>query len=192
MVKKFSTDEIVRCIKSSQDREVLNWMYKEVYPKVRRYVTGNSGSVDDSKDVFQEAVIVLYKQVIDNKYNQITDVEGFMIVVSRNIWINMVRKASRNVSQEFYKEEYSLDNNPLVEMIMTEKWGAFQKLFDSIGEKCKELLTFSTYEKLTMDEIAIKMGLANANAAKTQNYRCKQKLIDLVAENKELANSLNS
>lgn len=189
---KFSTQEIVHKIKTAQDKEVLNWLYSAVYPKVRRYIMGNNGSSDDSKDVFQEAVLVLYKQIIDDKYNLIKDVEGYLLTVSRNVWVNNCRRAKRHVNIDLADNPIHVEDDALINLIMAEKWDAFQKLFDMIGERCKQLLHYSTFEKISMEEIAIKMHLANANAAKASNYRCKQKLIELVAANKDLANSLHS
>jgi RNA polymerase sigma factor (sigma-70 family) len=189
---KLNTAEIIGRIKQREDREVLNWMYASVYPKVRRYVLSNNGVTEDSKDIFQEAVLVLYKQVVDDKYDQIKDVEGFIITVSRNIWINKAKKLNREVDSNVLEKKSSIEDSPLIQIIMNEKWDAYQRLFDMIGEKCKELLTYSTYEKIPMDEIAVKMNFTSANAAKTHNYRCKQKLIELVTANKELANALKS
>ena len=189
---KYSTQEIIHKVKTAQDKEILNWLYNAIYPKVRRYVLGNNGSVDDSKDVFQEAVLVLYKQVIDDKYDLIKDTEGYIITLSRNIWINTCKKTNRQVSIELADNPAQIEDNALITLIMNEKWDAFQKLFDMIGERCKQLLFYSTYEKKSMEEIALKMNFTNANAAKTTNYRCKQKLIELVASNKDLANSLQS
>ena len=189
---KFSTQEIAHKIKTAQDKEILNWLYSNVYPKIRRYVVSNNGSVDDSKDVFQEAVLVLYKQVIENKYDLIKDIEGYLITVSRNVWVNNCRRTKRHVKFELADNPIHVEDNALINLIMAEKWDAFQRLFDMIGERCKQLLHYSTYEKISMEEIAVKMQFSNANAAKTSNYRCKQKLIELVASNKDLANSLNS
>jgi RNA polymerase sigma factor (sigma-70 family) len=188
---KFTTQEIVYRIKTAQDKEILQWLYSSVYPKVRRYVIGNNGSTDDSKDVFQEAVLILYKLIIDNKYDLIKDIEGYLITVSKNLWINTCRRTNRHVKIELADNPVQVENSALINLIMTEKWDAFQKLFDMIGDRCKQLLMYSTFEKISMEEIAIKMDFANANTAKTTNYRCKQKLIELVASNKDLANSLH-
>lgn len=187
---KFSTEEIVHKIKTAQDKEILNWLYNSVYPKVRRYIISNNGSGDESKDVFQEAVLILYKQIINNKYDLIKDVEGYLIAISRNVWINICRKKNRHINIEMIDPPAQIEDNALINIIMTEKWDAFQRLFDMIGDRCKQLLQYSTYEKISMEEIAVKMNFTNANAAKTTNYRCKQKLIELVAANKDLANSL--
>lgn len=186
-------EEIIGIIRRREDRKLLDFLYKKVFPKVRRYVTGNSGNQADSEDVFQEAVLVLYKQVAEEKYDNIQDFEGFLMKVSKNIWINKARRLSRFEDRDFNDDIMGSDSfDPLVKLIMEEKWQAFDDLFQKLGEKCRELLTYSVFDKLSMDEIAVKMSFTNANAAKTNNYRCKQKLADLVMENQELANLLQS
>ena len=186
----YSKQEIVQNIKNRKDREVLDWMYKTIYPKVNKYIMSHNGSSEDSKDIFQEAVLTFYNLVVDDKVDKIDDVQAFLMVVSRNKWINKAKKQQREVKYEEIENEPDLQNSPLITMIMNEKWKAFQHVFDQLGEKCKELLTFSVYEKCSMEEIVVKMGFLNADAAKTANYRCKQKMIKYVGANKALANAL--
>jgi RNA polymerase sigma factor (sigma-70 family) len=189
---KFTKEHIIESIKSGKDREVLSAMYKEIYPKIERYVTGNTGSKDDSKDVFQEAILVFYNNVINGNYDRINEITGFIIKVSRNIWINKVRKTNKEVEANLLENYEDHTPSALITLIMDEKWAAYQDLFDNIGSRCKELLNYSVYEKISMKEIAIKMNFANENAAKAQNYRCKQKLMDLVSANEELTDLLKS
>lgn len=188
----YSKEHIITSIRSRNDRAVLEWMYKTIYPKVKKYILSNNGTVEDSKDIFQEAVLTFYNLVLDDKVDKIVDVEGFVIVVSRNKWINKVRLKKKEVNSEFLENESDNQDDALVNMIMKEKWKAFQDLLNQIGERCKELLSYNLYEKLSMEEIAEKMGLTNANAAKTTNYRCKQQMIELISKNKGLANSLKA
>jgi RNA polymerase sigma factor (sigma-70 family) len=187
-----STEKIIELILNGRDNDALSLLYNQVYPKVNRLVVANSGSEDDSKDVFQEAILVFYSNVTNNKYDRIYDVSGFIIRVSRNIWINKAKRAGRQVNSDFIEDYEDNTHSPLVSIIMQEKWAAFQNLFDSLGTKCKEILTYSVYEKLPMKEIAVKMNLTNEHSAKTQNYRCKQKLMELIGGNRELKDLLKS
>lgn len=161
-------------------------MYKEIYPKIERYVTANSGTTADSKDVFQESILVFYNCIITGKYDRINDITGFIINVGRNFWINKVRAKSKEVEADHLENFVDQSPSPLISIIMHEKWKAYQDLLDNLGTRCKELLTYSIYEKRSMKDIAEIMGLPNENAAKTQNYRCKQKLNELVAGNRTL------
>lgn len=171
---------------------MLNAMYKEIYPKMERFILGNSGSKDDSKDIFQEAILVFYTNVVENKVDRITEITGFILGVGRNLWINKAKRMNRQVESSVLESHETQAPSPLVTMIMSEKWSAYQQLFDSLGDKCRELLTYSVYERISMKEIAQKMGFANENAAKTHNYRCKQKLMEQVERNMELTELLKS
>lgn len=167
-------------------------MYKEIYPKVERYILSNSGTREDSKDIFQEAILAFYKYVIEDRCDRIYDVQGFIIGIGKNLWINRARKLSKEVDVTALSELEERSPGPLIGLILSEKWRAYQALFENIGEKCRQLLSFSVNENLSMREIAEKMGLPNENAAKAQNYRCKQKLMELIGENKELTDLLKS
>lgn len=190
---RYTREQIIESIRTRDDRKVLDWIYKNVYPKVKKYIVSNNGSLADSKDIFQEAVLVFYNLVINGNSDNISDFEGFIIMVARNKWINIAKKTNKQIA--FDKVDYEIDNqsnSPLVDIIMREKWAAFQDLFNQIGDRCKKILTYTTYEKLSMEEVAKKMGMVSADAAKAANYRCKQKMIEIVAKNKGLANSLSS
>jgi RNA polymerase sigma factor (sigma-70 family) len=189
---KFTKEKIIESIRQGRDRDVLNAMYRDIYPKVDRYITSNSGTNDDSRDIFQEAILIFYKNVTENKHDQINDITGFIIRVSRNLWINKVKSKRKQVEIELLENVEDFTPSPLITLIMSEKWIAYNALFESIGLKCRELLTYAVYEKMSMKEIARKMNLSNENTAKTQNYRCRKKLMEIIAENKELKDLLQS
>jgi RNA polymerase sigma factor (sigma-70 family) len=187
---KYSIHDIANDISQRKDRKILDWLYAKVYPRVKTYILANNGSSDDSKDVFQEAIMALYNLVLENKYDKIMDVEAFMMVVSRNKWIDSVRKNSKQTPLGSVPETSSEEGNPLLKMIDSEKWKVYQSFFQKLSDQCQEILSYVLIERKTMLEIADKLGLSSADAAKTTNYRCKQKLIELIAKNKEMSNVL--
>ena len=63
---------------------------------------------------------------------------------------------------------------------------AIDKLFSLLGDGCRELLKLSMSGGENMRTIAEKLGFANENVAKSKNYRCKQRLKDLVGQVPEL------
>ena len=81
----------------------------------------------------------------------------------------------------FHNEEDLLND-----LITEERSNAINDLLAQIGEECQKLLKYSIYDNLSMKEIAQLMGYSNEGVAKTYNYRCKQKLIRYVEENKEI------
>ena len=81
----------------------------------------------------------------------------------------------------------------VIDSIITEERAALVRaLFAKIGDKCRELLTYTIFHKYTMKEVCERMGFSTENAAKTRNYKCKQQLIRLVDDHEALKGMLKS
>ena len=73
-------------------------------------------------------------------------------------------------------------------MITAEKEEMINQFLEKAGTKCKQVLKYVIYDDYSMKEIAKLMNFASEAVAKTTHHRCKQKLMDLVANNKALIN----
>jgi RNA polymerase sigma factor (sigma-70 family) len=175
--------DIIKAIKTGNNELVLNHLYKEILPRIRKMILKNSGTDEDAKDIFQDTVLIFYNQVKLNKFDESKDVGGFMYSVARNLWINRAKIKNRFVQLESNESSHGSEGNVLNDLISQEKTLAIEEVMNQIGEECKKLLKLSIYDKLSMKEIAEKMGYTSDGVAKTYNYRCKQKLISLVKDN---------
>ena len=175
--------DIIKAIKTGNNELVLNQLYKEILPRIKKLILKNSGSEEDAKDIFQDTVLIFYNQVKLNKFDESKDIGGFMYSVARNLWINKAKVANRFVKMENELSGYSSEENVLEDLIGKEKTQAIEEVMGGVGEECKKLLKYSIYDKLSMKEIAEKMGYTSEGVAKTYNYRCKQKLVSLVKDN---------
>jgi len=157
-------------------------LYTDIYPKIKSYVITNSGSEDDALDIFQDAMVILCKHIKDGKYDTNYQVSGFLYTVSRNLWINKVKKDGRKVSMPATIEySESIDFTDLI--ITKEKEKTLKEITIKLGKKCFELLQSAIFHQATSEEIIKKMGFSTANALKTQKYKCKQKLIKIIEDN---------
>lgn len=172
--------EVISAIKEGRDDKVLNELYQTILPKVTAFIKSNSGSEDESFDVFQDAVMAFYKLVVTGKFNEKYEVSGFIYSVSRNLWINRVKKINRHVSVDNQSTQELEDESFLEGVFSQEKRDLVKTLFDQLESKCKEILTYTVYQSMTMEDICGRMGFASENAAKTSNYRCKKKMMELV------------
>lgn len=183
MMDKRLNDDILRAIKTGDNAYVLNHLYKFALPKITSLIVRNNGDIEEAKDVFQDAVMALFNTVKLGKYDPDKDILGFLFFVSKNLWINRVRKKNKQ-SQFVDTEGYTDHQTPLVTMLGNEKQTAIVQLMAKLGDNCKEILKYVFYDKLSMKEIVVKMGLANEDVAKTTNYRCKKKLAQLIYADK--------
>jgi RNA polymerase sigma factor (sigma-70 family) len=72
------------------------------------------------------------------------------------------------------------DATPLEEMEENERVMAVQKAMEQIGNPCRDLLLLFYWEEQSMEEIAVKLGFANADTVKSKKYQCKKSLEHLL------------
>lgn len=187
---KIKEEEIPALIKQGKDREVVPLLYKKVFPLVERYITKNSGRKEDAYDVFQDALMTFYRQVVNGSFNSSKyKVFGYIYRLSINFWINKIKRDKRISLTEEMQEivEESLMDDYLTPVYDED---LLKTLFSQIGGKCIELLTYTIYNNMLMEDIVIRMGFTSVNAVKMQHVRCKQKLIKEIENNPAIARRL--
>ena len=182
--------DVHKAILKGEDNQALEYLYKNVLPKIRSYITNNNGNKEEADDIFQDVVINLYRKIKTKELSEIENIEGYIYLACKNLWVNRTNKLNKRNSLDSVQEFEETSNNALNSIIDDEKKSAFKSLINQVGERCKELLYNVIYNQLSMEEIAEKMSFANANAAKTHHYRCKQKLAELVENDSILKSTL--
>jgi RNA polymerase sigma factor (sigma-70 family) len=181
-----SDQELIAAIKNGNTKEALSLLYKEVLPLVINYVHRNGGNQEEAKDLFQDAILIFYKRLKKNEMEEeVKNVTGFIFHICKNLWINRVKKKSR-FQFLIESKDYDAGKNFLDELMSEERKSAVLRCFSELGEDCKQLLKLSVFDKLSMNEISKRLGYSNENVAKTYNYRCKQKLLQIVKKYKDV------
>lgn len=184
-------EDIVSLINKGKDREVVPLLYKKVYPLVERYIVRNSGNKDDAADIFQDALLLFYKQIIHKTYDQKYKVFGYLYKICIYKWVNKAKKNSKIVFvDEIEKFEEPVHDEFTESLISNADENIIRKLFNPIGEKCIELLTYTTYSSLLLEDIMVRMDFNSVSAVKMQLKRCKDKLLKQMDENPNLINQL--
>jgi RNA polymerase sigma factor (sigma-70 family) len=186
---KASDSKIIEAILQGKDENAIGILYQESFRKIRDFIRKNSGSQEDAEDIFQDTVLILYKQIKMGKFNQELELGGFLYTVARNLWINKAKKDQHAVPLLEGFQHASREPLPL---LSKEREDFIHYVFGRVGDRCKQLLTLTVYFDHTMKEVCDKMGFPNENAAKTQHYKCKQKLIELMGQNTEFKNLLKN
>lgn len=187
-------DEIPELIRKGHNREVLPVLYKTVFPKVKNYILKNNGRAEDAYDVFQDAVLLFYKQVIDHSFNEKYTSFGYVYRLSLNRWINKLKKDKKLTFTDTFQEMHLLEEvspeafNPLEKLYNNNN--LLVDLFSNIGEKCIEILSYTIYSNLMIEDIMLRTGLNSEGAVKMKIRRCKEKLIKEVKKNPGLKSRL--
>ena len=161
------------------DPFVSKRMYDEFYPKIRRMVTANSGNADDAWDVFQDAMVIIYKRALKPDFVLTCPFYNFLYPICRFVWLRKLNKKSRK-EVTIQDEDGFIDEANIEDVIhQTERHALYKEKFVLLGEKCQQLMQL-VFNKKKMREIAQILNYNNENTAKQQHYKCKKKLMALV------------
>jgi len=188
---KIKEEEIPTLIREGKDREVIALLYKKVFPLVKKSILKNKGRAEDASDVFQDALMLFYRQVVKREFNEQYKVYGYLFRVSINRWINKIKKDKIIALRgDFIEQESEVAVSPYEFLYTENNENLLKELFGNIGEKCIELLTYTIYFNLLFEDIVLRMGFSSVDAVKMQQHRCKQKLIKEVERNPGLLKRL--
>lgn len=158
---------------SVNDKSAIELIYKENFGVVQSLVLNNNGSEDDAKDIFQEALIVLYEKAKSGVFELNCQIKTYLYSVSKRLWLKRLQKNSR----------YELPSDGLEETVYVEddmgsherrnvEFGMMEYAMAHLGEPCKSLLEAYYLKKSSMQDIAETFGYTNADNAKNQKYKC--------------------
>ena len=162
---------------------VLQRIYRESLPDVIRHVQKNSGTVDDAKDIFQEAILVVYHKIKENTLKLTTTFPAYLFAICKNLWLKKLRsKDSQMLPLSFtwgLKVETEYEEN----FLKSRKWQLFNNKFTALAEECQKVLQM-LFNGKSGKEIADEMGYTEAYA-KRKKYKCKLGLMEAVRKDPE-------
>lgn len=158
------------------DEEALVMLFRDNRRMVIDFVIRNSGSPDDAEDLLQDALIVLWERVRSRRFEYAAKLSTFILGVVKNRWLRTLAARRRNPplneALDPPDEGLQVDEG----MVQEERVLLVRKAMERIDGICRTLLTLFYWEELPMDEIARRMGFANADTAKSKKYQCKKHL----------------
>lgn len=162
---------------AANDRQVIEAIYRDNYPMVQAFILNNNGNGDEARDIFQEAMIVLFEKAVSGSFELNCQLKTYMYSVCRRLWLKRLQQLQRYGSLiENVEETVTVDED----LELHEKHNAdfilMENAMGKIGEPCKSLLDAYYIQKKNMQEIANDFGYTNADNAKTQKYKCLLRL----------------
>ena len=161
---------------SQGDEGALEYLYKKHYRMMTRVVINNSGSEDEAKDIYQEALVAFWQKAISGQLILTSKISTYLYSVCLNLWRKELDRKGRFTDSD--DEEYTYQ-----EFERKERIRIINDCIGELGETCRKMLTYHYFDGLSMSDIAKKLNLANTDTAKTKKYKCKKKL-DLMIKRK--------
>ncbi len=163
----------------SGDRTAIRQMYTTLFPVIRRLIQEYGGSEEDAKDVFQDAVIVVYEKAQHPDFKLTSKFSTFLYSVCLNIWRSRRQKKSAAELTIPEHAKYIVDESSQVDFLQLERTKLFYKALRRLGEDCQNLLELF-FQKRSMNEIAQVMGFASEGYARVRKSHCKERLVEII------------
>lgn len=161
----------------NDSKEILNRLYTTYFPMVLQLVLNNNGNEDDAKDVFQESVIVLYNKVKSGNFELNCKLKTFLYSVCRRLWLKRLNSQDRNHRNiEDFSDYLPVEDDLEKHEEKDRQFTMMEKALLQLGEPCKTIIEDYYIQNRSMQEICEKFGYTNADNAKTQKYKCLQRL----------------
>lgn len=157
----------------SGDEKALEFLYKKYYRMMTKMVITNSGTEEEARDIYQDALIVFWQKATSGNLVMTSKISTYIYSICQNLWRKELDRKKR-LSNE------TNDTPVLMDTDSKEREQIIARCINQLGETCKKVLMYYYFEEMSMQDIAERLGFANTDTAKTKKYKCKKKLDELI------------
>lgn len=174
----------LRSINPKDQNRVFEYLYMNNYEVIKMLVLNNNGTSDDAKDVFQDTLIAMHRNVRNPEFELSCKMSTYLYSLARNIWLNKLKSSKKVDSFEDVQTEFIETNENRQELIeRAERSKMLVKMIDLLKEDCKKVLKLFYFERYSMSGIASEMSYANDQVAKNKKSACLKHLKKQVLTN---------
>ena len=158
---------------AKNDAKSIETIYKNNFNIVQAFILNNNGTYDDAKEIFQEAMIVLYENFKSETFVLTCQIKTYLYSVCRWLWLKRLQYSTRFITPvESLEETVPVEEDIEDQDKLNADFTIMERALGSLGEPCKSLLEAYYLEKKDMAAIAAAFGYTNADNAKNQKYKC--------------------
>lgn len=177
-------EKLIQFLRQSTHRkQALEFLYQS-FEKISKGLQKLGAEQDQTKDIFQEGVLIFYHQAQKNDFELSCQPSTYLFGICQNIFRNKKRKEDKqntlsntdflievsdtNLENQQYNQENDIYKSE-------EAISVLRKILTQLGQPCKNLLTGYYVDKFSMKELAKKLGYNSDATAKAQKYKCLQR-----------------
>lgn len=188
---QFTDSQFIEGLRANSN-EILTALYKKYYNIVLKLIVSNNGTQDEAQDIYQETIIIVFENVKKPSFELNCQLQTYIYSIAKRLWLKQLKKNGKTFLFKEGEEENVADvTNDLSEHFKKEDdIFKMNQSMELLGEPCNTIITDFYVLKLSMDDIAEKFGYTNSDNAKTQKYKCLQRLKKYFFE-KQIEHELN-
>ncbi len=187
MNKAFDCSDEKNLVKGLKDGDskAYELLYRCCYKGISSLIRTNSGTENDAKDIFHDAIIVLINNLRKPDFKLTAKCCVYLYSVARFQWLNKLKKKGRTTFDiDESNENYVLidESEATIKREYEEKHNTISKLLANWDhDVCKQLIMAFYYKKLDLKEIA-KMLNYTYEFVRIKKHRCMKSFEKLVKE----------
>ena len=151
-------------------------LYKQYYQIVKRFILKNSGTEDDSLDVFQDAMLILVEKLRKDDFVLSASLKTYVLAIVKHLWFKKIRDTvkvfdwSPQLQYQFFAE---IDNSIETEKTYSDK---LQYYMTKITDHCNRLLHDVFFKNKSIEEIQQQYGYTSKHNAQNQKHKCVEQI----------------
>ena len=163
------------------DRQQLRRLYGDFRPGIIRYVVRHGGTEADGRDVFQDALLVLYRKMQAGELKLTAPLRTYLLAVCRNIWRTQQRdrREFRLLPGEG-EDRPDLDTDTVQAITRVSRERLYREHFEQLSEQCRQILELF-FARVKMRAIAEQLNLSE-RYVKKRKFECKEKLVERIRQ----------
>jgi len=178
----YSTEKIIEGLRN-QDNDIIRYIYKTSYPAIEHHIKENRGKKEDAKDIFQEALIIIFKKIKNEELVLTCSFSSFLYSVCKHQWYKILTKRKKLPIIYVSSLDGYAYNPGLNEKTERKKLKLFEYHFNRLSKDCQKILKLH-FSGVSIAEIMKKMGYTGKDHTMDRKYRCKKSLFNRIENDK--------
>ena len=169
------------------NNHAIRRVYEEAFPACSTLILQNSGSIEDAKDLFQEALIICIQKLKKPDFKLTATIKTFLFAIVRNLWLKQLRNKGKKglvlvIDQPDTSFQLSEEDTLEDKVELETKYIEVEKAMKTLSKECKKIILAYYFHKIALKDIAKQLDYT-ANFIKVKKKRCMDVLKKRTMEN---------
>ncbi len=171
----------------TNDTRQISEIYRLYAPGIKVYLKSRGADDEEAGDIFQEALIDIYKLAFDENFVLTCPFEAFLLLVCKRKWLNTIKKnqtrgVTKSIDDGYTHIADEAYRHAAAHADQLEKESLVMALLKQISERCREII-LASYTHQSQEQLADQLGVSYAYLRKKKSV-CMAELIELVKKHK--------
>lgn len=164
------------CAGGKRGYSAIEAIYRDSFHSIENYIARNSGDKEEAKDIFQDGMIIFYRNIIAGQFKEQSSIKTYLFSICKNLWLQRLKhKGMGLVSLD---EADDIPEQPIDGLNIS----LLDNLMEGLKDECQKILIGYYYQRKSMEELMVLFQLGSEQAARNKKMRCMKELMRIVSE----------